>query len=47
MNTVPIHFDFIQISMLNLGTVIVCFLVLIIPSVVITKITPIKAIRFQ
>ena len=47
MDTVPINFDFTQILMLNIGTVIICYLVLIIPSVIITKITPIKAIRFE
>ena len=47
MNTVPINVDFIHILVLNIGTVIICYLILIIPSVIITKITPIKAIRFE
>jgi lipoprotein-releasing system permease protein len=47
MNTVPINFDFTHILMLNVATVIVCYFILIIPSVIITKITPIKAIRFE
>ena len=47
MNTVPINLDFIYILMLNIGTVIICYAILIIPSVIITKITPIKAIRFE
>lgn len=47
MNTVPIHFNFVHILGLNLGTLIVCWLMLIIPSIIITKITPIKAIRFE
>ena len=46
MNTVPINFDFTAILLLNLGTIVVCYLILIIPSVIITKITPVKAIRF-
>ena len=46
MNTVPINFDFTAILLLNIGTIIVCYLILIIPSIIITKITPIKAIRF-
>jgi lipoprotein-releasing system permease protein len=33
--------------MLNLGTLIICAAMMIIPSYVITKITPIKAIRFD
>jgi lipoprotein-releasing system permease protein len=47
MNTVPFNFNFIHILMLNFGTVIICSLILIIPSIIITKITPIKAIRFE
>jgi len=47
MNTVPIYFDFTHILLLNIGTIIVCYLILIIPSIIITKITPIKAIRFE
>ena len=46
MNTVPINFDFTAIILLNIGTIIVCYLILIIPSIIITKITPVKAIRF-
>ena len=47
MNTVPINFDFSAILLLNVGTIIVCYLILIIPSVIVTKITPVKAIRFE
>jgi lipoprotein-releasing system permease protein len=47
MNTVPIYFDFSHIVLLNISTMIVCYLILIIPSIVITKITPVKAIRFE
>ena len=47
MDTVPIYFDFTHILLLNIGTIIVCYLILIIPSIIITKITPVKAIRFE
>ena len=47
MTTVPINFDFVNILMINLGTVFISYIVLIIPSIIITKITPIKAIRFE
>ena len=47
MSTVPIHFNLMHILMLNLGTLLVCWLILIIPSIIITKITPVKAIRFE
>ena len=47
MSTVPIHFNLMHILMLNLGTLLVCWLILIIPSIIITKITPVKSIRFE
>ncbi len=47
MTTVPIKFNFIHIFGLNLGVLLICLLVLILPSFVITKITPIRAIRFS
>jgi len=47
MSSVPINFNFMHILGLNLGTLLVCWLILIIPSIIITKITPIKAIRFE
>ncbi len=46
MNTVPINFDFTAILLLNIGTIIICYLILIIPSIIVAKITPVKAIRF-
>ena len=45
--SVPIYFDFWQILILNFGTIIICYLILIVPSVIITRIQPIKAIRFE
>jgi lipoprotein-releasing system permease protein len=47
MITVPINFNFMHILWLNLGTLLICWLILIIPSIIITKITPVKAIRFE
>ena len=47
MHTVPINFNLNHIVFLNAGTIFVCYLVLVIPSVIITKITPIKAIRYE
>jgi lipoprotein-releasing system permease protein len=43
----PVHFDLIQILLINIGTFILCFSMLLIPSYVITKISPVKAIRFE
>jgi lipoprotein-releasing system permease protein len=47
LNTVPIELSFMNWLLLNLGTLFVCVVALIVPSMVITKITPSKAIRFN
>ena len=47
MKTVPISFDFLNIILLNLFTIVFCLIMMILPTLVITKISPIKAIRFQ
>lgn len=46
VSTVPVSIDFWAILFLNLGTLILCFLMLIIPSFIITKIQPSKSIKF-
>jgi len=43
----PVALNLFPILALNAGTVLVCLLVLIIPSYIITKISPVKAIRFD
>ncbi|MEC8273842.1 MAG: FtsX-like permease family protein [Bacteroidota bacterium] len=47
MSYVPIDLNIAHIIALNLGTFIICWLMLIIPSYLISKINPIKAIRFE
>jgi len=47
MSTVPINLNIFYILMLNAGTLLMCMLMLIIPSYIITKISPVKAIRFS
>lgn len=44
--TVPVSIDFVAILLLNIGTLLVCLLILIIPSLIITKIEPTKSIKF-
>ena len=46
VSTMPVHISFTQILLLNIGTLIMCFLMLIIPSYIITKINPSKSIKF-
>ena len=47
VSKVPIEMGFVNILLLNAGTLFVCVLMLLIPSYVITKISPVKAIRFD
>jgi lipoprotein-releasing system permease protein len=47
MSVVPINLDILHILFLNVGTLLACTLMLILPSYVITRISPVKAIRFD
>ena len=47
VNVAPLYLDWLYILLLNLGTAIVAFLVLLIPSYIVTKISPVKAMRFD
>ncbi len=47
LNAVPMDMSILTILVLNVATLIVCILALIIPSYVITRISPVKAIRFN
>ncbi|MFV8441711.1 ABC transporter permease [Flavobacterium sp. LB2P44] len=47
VNQAPVYLNWGYILLLNLLTVTVCFVVLLIPSYIITKISPVKAIRFD
>jgi lipoprotein-releasing system permease protein len=47
MKFVPIQIKWTDMLLLNIGTLVICLLVLIVPSMLVTKITPVKAIRFK
>ncbi len=47
MKFVPIQVQWTDIVLLNIGTLVICLLVLIIPSMLVTRISPVKAIRFK
>lgn len=44
---VPVYINISYILLLNIGTLLLCLLMLIIPSVVISKISPVKSIKFE
>ncbi len=43
----PVYISWDYIVLLNVGTFIACLLMLLIPSIIISKISPVKAIRFD
>ncbi|MBW7867288.1 MAG: FtsX-like permease family protein [Brumimicrobium sp.] len=47
LDTVPIEINYWEILLLNLGTFVLCIAALVIPSYVVTKISPIKALKFD
>lgn len=47
VNTAPVYLHWNYLVALNVGTIFICLLVLLIPSYIITKISPVKAIRFE
>jgi lipoprotein-releasing system permease protein len=47
VNQAPVYLNWGYVLLVNLLTVTVCFLVLLVPSYIITKISPVKAIRFE
>lgn len=47
LSLVPMNVDLIHILILNAGTLVICVLMLIIPSFIVTRITPVRAIRFS
>ncbi|WP_342645519.1 FtsX-like permease family protein [Mucilaginibacter sp. CSA2-8R] len=47
MKFVPIELHPMDVLLLNLGTLVICLFVLLIPSMLVSKISPVKAIRFK
>ena len=47
LSTAPVYLDFGTILLLNAGALLVCAIVLLLPSYMISKITPAKAINFR
>lgn len=47
VSVAPVYISFDYILYLNLGTLLLCLLMLLIPSFIISKISPVKAIKFE
>jgi len=47
MSFVPVQLDVQDILLLNAGTLVISLLVLLIPSLLVSRISPLKAIRFK
>lgn len=47
LNTVPVEMNYTHIVLLNVGTLILCTAALIVPSYVVTRIDPVKALKFD
>ena len=47
VNEAPVSINIFYILLLNFGTILICLFVLLIPSYIITKISPSKSIRFE
>jgi len=47
MSFVPVELEVADILLLNAGTLVICLLVLIIPSTLVSRISPVKAITFK
>ena len=47
LDTVPINLNILHLLLLNLGTMVITYLFLLIPSMIIARISPDKSIRFN
>ena len=43
----PVYFDWLFIVLLNIGTMVLCIAMLVVPTLVISKIDPVKSIKFD
>lgn len=47
VSVIPINLDFWNILLINAGTLVICYLIFMMPSFVISRMTPVKTIRFS
>lgn len=47
VHVAPVYITFYQVVLLNLGTLLLCFIMMLLPSVIISKISPAKSVKFS
>lgn len=47
VSVIPINLDAWNILLINVGTLLICYLIFMLPSFVISRVTPVKSIRFS
>jgi lipoprotein-releasing system permease protein len=47
LSYVPVEIHFLDVLILNLATMVICVMVLILPSMLVSRVSPLKAIRFK
>jgi lipoprotein-releasing system permease protein len=47
VNQAPVHISITALAWINAGTLVLCLLMLIVPSYIVSKISPVKAIKFD
>ena len=47
VSSVPVYLNLDYIILVNIGTFVLCFLMLLLPSYIVSKISPVKAIKFD
>ncbi len=47
LDAVPINLSIIHVLLINAGTIVTCLIMMFLPTLILNKITPIKAIRFS
>lgn len=47
LSYVPINLSYVHVLLINAGTIVVCLLMMFLPTLILNRITPVKAIRFS
>lgn len=47
LSYVPVHFDWVRIALINLGALVFCTLSMLLPGLIVLRVKPAKALRFE